>query len=85
MNFSFRILTASIAPLVLSLSALAGSPRLTHVNPGAGPRGGEVELELRGSNLADARELLFDSPGFTVAELKPPDEKEKNRLKAVLG
>lgn len=82
MKFASRILTSSITALTLSVTAFAGSPRLTHVNPGAGPRGGEVELELKGNNLADARELLFDTPGFTVTELKTPDEKEKNRLKA---
>lgn len=82
MKFAARILSSSIAALVLSTTALGGSPRLTHVNPGAGPRGGEIELELKGNSLADARELLFDTPGFTVTELKTPDEKEKNRLKA---
>jgi hypothetical protein len=82
MKFASRILSSSITVLALSVAALGGSPRLTHVNPGAGPRGGEIELELKGNNLADARELLFDTPGFTVTELKAPDEKEKNRLKA---
>jgi hypothetical protein len=63
MKFSSRILSASITVLAFSVSALGGSPRLTHVSPGAAPRGGEIELDLKGNNLADARELLFDSPG----------------------
>jgi hypothetical protein len=82
MKLASRILSSSITALTLTVSALGGSPRLTHVNPGAGPRGGEIELDLKGNNLADVRELLFDSPGFNVTELKAPDEKEKNRLKA---
>jgi hypothetical protein len=82
MKLASRILSSSLAALALSVTALGGSPRLTHVNPGAGQLGAEIELELKGNNLADARELLFDTPGFNVVELKPAEEKEKNRLKA---
>jgi len=60
---------------------MAGSPRLSHVYPAGGQRGAEIEFACSGSNLADARELLFDSPGFKVVEFKAPDEKEK-RLRA---
>jgi hypothetical protein len=70
------------AVLGFGASAFGGSPRLIHVTPGAAPRGGEIELELKGSNLADARELLFDTPGFRVIELKEEGEKEKKHLKA---
>jgi hypothetical protein len=77
-----RAVLCPLSALVLTASAFAGSPRLLSVIPGAGPRGGEIELDLKGNNLADARELMFDAPGFTVTELKPPAENEKNRLKA---
>jgi hypothetical protein len=77
-SVSFAILLA----ISLSAPAFAGSPRLTHVHPAGGQRGAEIEVELKGNNLADARELLFDAPGFTVLELKPAAENEKNRLKA---
>lgn len=79
---SIPALAVSAAAMVLSSSALAGSPRLIHVHPAAAPRGGEIEMELKGNNLADAREFLFDAPGFTVSEIRPPDEKEKNRILA---
>jgi hypothetical protein len=69
------------ALLCLAATVLAGSPRLLHVHPAGGQRGTEVEIELKGNNLADARELLFDEPGFTLVELKP-NEKEKNRATA---
>lgn len=70
-----------LAVLTLAVSAFAGSPRLTSVYPSCGPRGGEIEISCGGSNLADARELLFDTPGFKLVELKAPDEKER-RLRA---
>jgi hypothetical protein len=76
-----NVLCASLSTLLVT-AAFAGSPRLLHVNPAGGQRGSEIEVELKGNNLADARELLFDEPGFTVAEIKPAAEKEKNRLKA---
>src|SRR4030095_2401975 len=82
MKFASRTLSRSITALALRVTAFGGSPRLTHVNPGAGQRGAEIERERKGNNLADARELLFDTPGFNVVELKPAEEKEKNRLKA---
>jgi hypothetical protein len=66
----------------LASSAVAGSPRVLHVHPAGGPRGGEIEIELKGQNLADPRELLFDEPGFTCVEIKPAAENEKNRLLA---
>src|SRR4051812_2064479 len=72
----------SLLAAFFTSAALAGSPRLSHVNPAGGQRGAEIEVELKGNNLADARELLFDGPGFTVSELKPAAENEKNRLKA---
>ena len=66
----------------LPISAIAGSPRLSTVFPAGGPRGGEIEIVCSGNNLADAREFLFDTPGFTVTEIKPPAEGEKNKIKA---
>ena len=76
--------TLLLAVLTFAASAFAGSPRLTSVYPSCGPRGGEIEISCGGSNLGDARELLFDTPGFKVVELKPPDEKER-RLRAKIA
>jgi len=78
---SLRLFVSTIA-IAFTSTAFAGSPRLTQVYPAGGQRGSEIEVELKGNNLADARELLFDTPGLTVAELKPAAENEKNRLKA---
>ena len=66
----------------LPLSAIAGSPRVATVFPAGGQRGGEIEIVCSGNNLSDAREFLFDTPGFTVTEIKPPAEGEKNKIKA---
>lgn len=51
--------------LLLTSAAFAGTPRLNHLTPAAGQRGTEVEVLMSGTNLADARELLFDEPGLT--------------------
>jgi len=56
--------------LVATAAAFGGTPRLNHVSPAAGQRGGEVEVTFRGSSLADARELLWDEPGITLVEIK---------------
>lgn len=79
--FGFLFAVFTVAP-----AALAGSPRLTHVYPAGGQRGAEIEFACSGGNLADARELLFDTPGFKVVELKAPDEKEKRlRVKVAIA
>jgi len=75
-----RILTLSAA-LLLPLAASAGTPRLNHVKPAVGTRGGEVEIILRGQNMADPREIIFDEPGITVTDVKPV-EKRPNTVSA---
>jgi hypothetical protein len=80
-----RLLIGVVSLLLGSLHPVqAGSPRLLHVFPAGGPRGGEITVELKGSNLADARELLFNEPGFACTELKPTGENEKNKLTATI-
>jgi hypothetical protein len=51
-------------------SASAGTPRVGSSYPAAAQRGTEQEVVFRGSNLADARTVLFDSPGFEVTTVK---------------
>ena len=55
------ILASCIVP---SISAWAGSPLISQVVPAAGQRGTETEVVVSGSNLADARTLLFEEPGI---------------------
>lgn len=51
-------------------TALAGTPRVGSCYPAVAQRGTEQEVVFRGSSLADARTILFDSPGFEVTTVK---------------
>jgi hypothetical protein len=64
---SFLALAALASPCT---TACAGTPRVASCYPAAAQRGTEQEVVFRGSNLADARTLLFDSPGFEVTTVK---------------
>lgn len=61
-----------IRPFALTLSALlpvaafAGSPRVSGTYPAAAQRGAEQEVTFSGSNLDDAKSVLFDEPGLDV-------------------
>ena len=52
--------------LALAGSLHAASPTLTHIVPGGGQRGTEVEVVCEGSHLEDARGLVFYSRGLEV-------------------
>lgn len=52
-----------------SLSVQAASPSLGSVSPRGAQRGTEATLVFGGARLGDAKEILFYSPGFTVAKL----------------
>lgn len=67
---------------LLSATAFAGTPRLSHIAPAACQRGGEIEVALKGSNLSDARELLFDDPSLTCVEIKTEGNRVKAKIKA---
>lgn len=53
-----------------SLPALAGTPRVSSTFPAVAQRGTEQEVVFTGSNLSDARTVLFDAPGFEVTSVK---------------
>jgi len=55
------ILASCIVP---AITAFAGSPIVGQVVPSAAQRGMESEVLLTGTNLGDARTLLFDQPGI---------------------
>ena len=50
--------------------SLASSPSLGSITPRGGQRGTEMVLTLSGARLADAQEVLFYSPGFSVSKLE---------------
>lgn len=43
---------------------------MSHVFPAVAQRGAEQEVTFSGSNLSDARTVLFDAPGFEVTTVK---------------
>lgn len=70
---SGRALGASVLASTLAFGSLclwAGTPRVSFVYPAGGQRGAEIEVVFRGTNLADARDVLFDAPGFRVTPVK---------------
>jgi hypothetical protein len=54
-----------------ALSARAASPSLGVILPRGLQRGKESVLTFHGGQLADAKEILFFSPGFKVTKLEP--------------
>ena len=56
---------AAFAGFALALSAQAASPTLSHIVPGGGQRGTEVEVVCEGGRLDDAKGLLFYSRGLS--------------------
>jgi hypothetical protein len=63
-------------------AALAGSPNINTITPAAAQRGTEVEVQLNGARLNDARTLLFNEPGIEVLSVSEADGgKFKAKLK----
>jgi hypothetical protein len=60
-----------------TLPASAGTPRVSFAYPAAGQRGAETEVTFRGTKLADARDILFDAPGFEAVSIKAEDTQFK--------
>ncbi|MEE3055166.1 MAG: PPC domain-containing protein, partial [Planctomycetota bacterium] len=60
----------------------AASPSLSSIFPRGGQRGGELDIDFNGARLADAKEILFYSPGFSLVEFKElKDNKVRARVK----
>ncbi|MDQ3623623.1 MAG: pre-peptidase C-terminal domain-containing protein, partial [Verrucomicrobiota bacterium] len=74
---------AALCLLASLLTATAGSPRVTQVYPAGGQRGTEIEITCSGSNLEDARNLLFSDPRFGVWPVKA--EKTKFTVKVKIA
>ncbi len=64
------------APLLLTSTFLAAAPpSLGSIIPTGGQRGTELELNFNGDRLADVKEVLFYSPGFSLVEFKVTNPK----------
>src|SRR5580765_8221187 len=64
------ILSGMAVLLFAAIGARAATPDLQMIVPQGVQRGAEADIELRGNRLADAREILFFSPGITVTSMK---------------
>jgi len=56
---------------VVHSTSQAASPFLSGVSPRGVQRGNEVVFTFQGARLADAQEILFYTPGFSVTKLEP--------------
>jgi hypothetical protein len=70
-RYAFTLLAALAASV-----ATASSPSLGSVTPRGGQRGTELTLSFNGARLADAKEIVFYSPGMTVNQLKPVNDNQ---------
>lgn len=61
----------ALSIVVVASSVWAASPSVGNVQPRGAQRGTDVVLTLSGGNLADAQEVVFYEPGFTVTKLEP--------------
>jgi Bacterial pre-peptidase C-terminal domain len=78
------ILLAALTACLLvdgAISAQAASPSLGVILPRGLQRGKESVLTFHGGQLADAKEIMFFSPGFTVTKLEPSAGSVKATIK----
>ena len=72
-----RVPIASLVVVVASAfgsAAFAVEPSLGSISPYGVQRGTDAEMVFGGGRLADAKELLFYSPGFTVKSLEATND-----------
>lgn len=70
-----NLLTLLVVGALLAGNSLqAAAPRLTNILPHGVQRGTEVTLQLSGSNLEDAEELLLYDSGMEVLEFTHPED-----------
>lgn len=65
-----RTLTALLLLTLGVTQGRAASPSLTGVRPIGGQRGTEIEVNLTGARLADAKEVMFYEPGVTMTKIQ---------------
>jgi hypothetical protein len=82
-RFPLRKSLATLALTILTASALqAGTPRVGSAYPSGVTRGSEIEINFNGSNLQDARTVLFNEPGFEVTWVETAANKFTAKIKA---
>src|SRR5215475_1025294 len=69
-RISFTCLLSALCSLCLCGELFSASPSLGSVQPRGAQRGTDAVFTLSGGNLADAQEVVFYSPGLTVAKLE---------------
>src|SRR5262245_3794391 len=79
LRFALRTLLFVAIGLVAT-AAQAVEPNLGQISPIGVQRGTEVEMTFPGQRLADAKQLLFYSPGFEVKELTATDNSVKAKV-----
>src|SRR5262245_7967510 len=80
MRRSFFLLTGIVVLWSASPSE-AVSPSLGGINPKGGQRGTDRPVLFNGARLADAKEILFYTPGFAVTKLEVVND---SQVKATL-
>ncbi len=65
-----RLLALMLSLLTLATDSFAASPRLNTIMPRGCKRGAEATLTFSGSQLGDAQEVFFYSPGFSVTKIE---------------
>src|SRR5262245_36843603 len=76
-----RLLLSVLYVLCVLSSARAVSPSLGGITPRGGQRGTEMAVLFNGARLADAAEILFYTPGFSVTKLEVVND---NQVKATV-
>ncbi|TWT31874.1 PPC domain-containing protein [Blastopirellula retiformator] len=68
----------AIAICLVSASVLsAAEPQFSSISPVGMQRGTEIEVNLRGDRLQDFNDLVFYTPGLSLKEIKPVEDKDK--------
>lgn len=68
----------AIAICLLSTSILsAAEPQFSSISPVGMQRGTEIEVQLQGDRLQDFAGMVFYTPGLTLKEIKPVEDKDK--------
>jgi len=75
---TLALLITVLTPLAVS----AASPQLSRVSPTGAQRGTDVEVQLSGARLADAKALLLNEPGIAV---KSVEAVKDNQVKVLLA
>jgi len=70
MNVRLSLVLLTSLCFLVGGELFAASPTIAPPSPRGIQRGTEAVLTLSGANLADAQEVLFFTPGFTVAKLE---------------